>query len=198
MGKVVAAIGMILLALEDQSPVNQAGQIRERHAREEMEAYTRLNLSRRRVEDFDRQSTLICQSIVSNSRFTQAALILLQGSGQYRLAGAAGFDDATVNALEALATRIPVTGFLAPGSVPPPSNTPRPSISISILSFFPAMISAASSSPPCLRSRSPADPQLKELSFSPGWTIPTSRSAPSIYFRSKSLPRASSPHAARP
>ena len=32
---------------------------------------------------------------------------LLQTSGHYRLAGAAGFDDATVNALEALATRIP-------------------------------------------------------------------------------------------
>jgi signal transduction histidine kinase len=118
MSKVVAAIGMILLALEDQLAINQTGQIRERHAREELEAYTRLNLARRRVDEFDRQATLICQSIVSNSRFKQAALVLLQNTGHYRLAGGAGFDDATVNALEALVTRIPVAGFLDPGSGP--------------------------------------------------------------------------------
>ena len=117
MAKVVAAIGMILLALEDQLATNQAGQGRERHAREEMEAYTRLNLARRRVEDFDRQAALVCQAIVSNSRFEQAALILLQGSGHYTLAGAAGFDDATITALEALVTRISVTGFLDPVNV---------------------------------------------------------------------------------
>jgi signal transduction histidine kinase len=118
LSKVIAAIGMILLTLEDQLAANQAGHMRERHAREELEAYTRLNLSRRRVDDFDRQATSICQAIVSNSRFKQTALILLQGSGHYRLAGAAGFDDATVNGLEALVARIPVAGFLDPGSSP--------------------------------------------------------------------------------
>ncbi|MGA7859863.1 MAG: histidine kinase dimerization/phospho-acceptor domain-containing protein, partial [Terracidiphilus sp.] len=76
-------------------------------------------LSRRRVEDFDRQANLICQTVVASSRFTQAALILLQSSGQYRLAGAAGIDDAPISALEALATRIPAAGFLAPGSLQP-------------------------------------------------------------------------------
>jgi signal transduction histidine kinase len=119
MGKVVAAVGMILLTLEDELAVKQLAHTREEHARKEMEAYTRLTLARRRVEDFDRQSTLICQTIASNSRFSQAALILLQGTGQYRLAGAAGLDDATVNALEALAARIPVKGFLEPGSAEP-------------------------------------------------------------------------------
>jgi signal transduction histidine kinase len=119
MGKVVAAVGMILIALEDQLAIRQTAQNRERHAREELEAYTRLTLFRRRIDDFDRQSTLICQTIVANSRFTQAALILLHGSGQYRLAGAAGLDDATVNALEALAVRIPVKGFLDPASSTP-------------------------------------------------------------------------------
>jgi signal transduction histidine kinase len=119
MGKVVAAIGMILLALEDQLGVRQAAQVRERSARKELEAYTRIMLSRRRIDDFDRQSTLVCQTVVANSRFSQAALILLQSSGQYRLAGAAGLDDATVNALESLAIRIPAKGFLDPGSITP-------------------------------------------------------------------------------
>ena len=116
MGKVLAAIGMILLALEDQLFVNQAGRLRERHAREEMEAYTRLNLARRRVEDFDGQAAAVCHSIVENSRFKQAALVLLQATGHFRLSGAAGFDDATVNALEALAARLPAGGFLENGS----------------------------------------------------------------------------------
>ena len=119
MSKVVAAIGMILIALEDQLATNQAGEKRERHAREEMEAYTRLNLARRRVEDFDRQAGMVCQSIVANSRFKQAAIVFLQGSGHYQLCGSAGFDDATLTALEALALRIPVTGFLDPENVPP-------------------------------------------------------------------------------
>ncbi len=70
-----------------------------------------LRSRRRRIDDFDHQSTLICQTIVANSRFTQAALILLQNSGQYRLAGAAGFDDATVNALEALLRPHPRDGL---------------------------------------------------------------------------------------
>lgn len=119
MGAVVAAIGMILLALEDQLTLQETARERERRARKEIESYSRVVLSRRRVEDFDRQANLICQTVASNSRFSQAALILVQGSGLFRLAGSAGFDDALLSALEALATRIPVAGFLAPGSSPP-------------------------------------------------------------------------------
>lgn len=119
MGKVVAAIGMILLILEDQLAANQAAQLRERRARRELEAYTKLALSRRRMEDFDRQANEICQAVVENSRFAQAALLLLDASGHYRLAGAAGMDVATTKALEPLAARIPVAGFLAEGSAPP-------------------------------------------------------------------------------
>jgi signal transduction histidine kinase len=118
MGKVLAAVGMILLALEDQLYANKIAELRERRARKELEAYANLILSRRRIEDFDRQSGEICQTIVANSRFTQAALILLRGSGRYRLAGSAGLDDPVVTALDQLAVRLPVAGFLAPGAAP--------------------------------------------------------------------------------
>ncbi len=117
MSKAVAAMGMILLALEDQLAINNAAQKRERRARRELEAYTNLILSRRRLEDFDRQGSEICQTVVANSRFAQAAL-LLQSSGVYRLAGTAGLDTATAVALDELAARIEVAGFLAPGSAP--------------------------------------------------------------------------------
>jgi signal transduction histidine kinase len=117
LGKVVAALGLILLALEDQVALNQAGRERERRARRELEAYTDLILSRRRVEDFDRQAAEICETVTSHSRFSQAVL-LLQSAGRYRVAGAAGLDPAIVTALDDLAGRIPIEGFLAPDSVP--------------------------------------------------------------------------------
>jgi signal transduction histidine kinase len=118
MAKVVAALGMILLALEDELAINQASQERERRARRELEAYANLNLSRRRVEDFDRQGPEICRTVVENSRFAQAALLLLDSSARYRLTGAAGLDAATVKALSAAVGRVLVSGFLTPGSTP--------------------------------------------------------------------------------
>lgn len=119
LGKVITAIGLIVLALEDQLIRRKTAEERERSTRKELEAYTAVVLSRRRVEDFDRQASLICQTVTLSSRFSQAALILLQGSGQYRLAGAAGIDDAALNALEALVARIVPAGFLAQGANPP-------------------------------------------------------------------------------
>ncbi|MGO9433559.1 MAG: sensor histidine kinase [Terracidiphilus sp.] len=118
-GKVLAAVGMIVLVLEDQLANEQVAQDRERRARNELEAYTKIVLSRRRVEDFDRQANQVCQTITANSRFAQAALLYQQASGQFRLAGSDGFDDAAQTALEALTARIPAPGFLAPGSSPP-------------------------------------------------------------------------------
>lgn len=118
MGKVVAALGMILLALEDQLAINKAGKERERRSRRELEAYANPMLVRRRVEDFDRQGKEICQLVVDHSRFSQAAL-MLETSGRYHLAGAVGMDPAVVNALDSLVARIPVACFLAPGSASP-------------------------------------------------------------------------------
>jgi len=117
MGKVVAAMGMILLALEDELAINRAARMRERRARRELEAYTKLILSRRRVEDFDQRGTEICETVVMHSRFAQAALLLAY-TGRFRLAGSAGLDTATAKALDELAARISGTEFLAPGSAP--------------------------------------------------------------------------------
>jgi signal transduction histidine kinase len=117
MAKVVAAVGMILLVLEDELAMNKASQERERMARRELEAYTNLILSRRRVEDFDRQAAEICETVVAHSRFAQAAL-LLENGGRFRLAGAAGLDTLMASALGDLAGRIPMEGFLVPGSAP--------------------------------------------------------------------------------
>jgi signal transduction histidine kinase len=118
MAKVGTALGLIMLTLENELRTNLAAGERERRARRELEAYHGLVLSRRRLEDFDQQAIEICQTVVSHSRFSRAALLLLQPTGLYCLAGAAGFDGATAKSLNALAQRIPVATFLARGSAP--------------------------------------------------------------------------------
>jgi signal transduction histidine kinase len=112
MAKVAAALGLILLALESELAANQAAGAREHRARREMEAYSALSLTRQRVEDFDRQADQICKAVAENSRFSQAALLLLHPLGMYRIAGSAGLDSATLRALDSLALRIPVAEFL--------------------------------------------------------------------------------------
>lgn len=119
MAKVVTALGLILLVLENELQANKATGDRERRARKEMEAYTSLVLTRRRLEDFDRQADEVCQTIVENSRFAQAALLLLQPAGAYALAGASGVGHATRKAIDSMAARLPVGGFLAPASARP-------------------------------------------------------------------------------
>jgi len=118
LSKAVAALGMIVLALEDELNFNKAGRERERRARLQLEAYTNLMLARRRVEDFDRQAPDICEVVVKHGRFAQAAL-LLESGGRYRLAGYAGIEAAIAKPLGELAQRIPVQGFLAPDVTPP-------------------------------------------------------------------------------
>jgi len=117
LAKVVAAVGMILLVLEDELARNEAAQEREHRARRQLEAYANLILTWRRVEDFDRQSTAICETVAEQSRFSQVAL-LLESSGCYRLAGSAGFDTAAVKALADLAGRIRAMDFLVSSASP--------------------------------------------------------------------------------
>jgi signal transduction histidine kinase len=118
MGKVVAALGLILLALEDQLSINRAAAEQERRARRELESYSSLVLSRRRVEEFDLDAGRICQVVAENSRFSQVALVLQQANATFRVNGSAGLDPATEAALELLVRRVTPEGFLAPEKYP--------------------------------------------------------------------------------
>lgn len=119
LGPVLVAVGLFVLALEDEVSRMRTARTREHHARTELEAYTRMALSRRRLEDFDRHAPLLCQAIAENSRFAQVALILRPTSGPYRLAGTAGLDESLRGALDALAGRLPSTGFPTPETATP-------------------------------------------------------------------------------
>lgn len=123
--KVATALGLILLALENELGANEAAREREHRARRELEAYSALELSRRRVEDFDRQGDHICETIATHSRFSRVALVFLHSTGIYRLAGSAGFDGATLKALDSLVARTSLADFLQTPSASPAAENSR-------------------------------------------------------------------------
>jgi signal transduction histidine kinase len=117
LGKVIVAMGLILLVLEDEVEKNQTAQQRERRVRLELEAYARQTLSARSLEEFDRESARLCSMIVEHSRFAGAALVVRGSSGAYRLVGYAGMDGAIAGALDSLVQRLPQSCFVT-GSEP--------------------------------------------------------------------------------
>jgi signal transduction histidine kinase len=107
LGKVIVAMGLILLALEDEVEKNQTAQRRERRVRLELEAYARQALTARSLEEFDRDSGQLCAMIVEHSCFSGAAIVVRSGTGAFTLVGYAGMDGAVAGALDALARRLP-------------------------------------------------------------------------------------------
>ena len=108
LGKVMAALGMVALALEDEIALNEAAQRRDRRARVELEQYAKLDLSAIASPDFEICYDHICQEIVQVSRFRQAAIFIRSVERNYYLAGKAGMEGALAGALEELGKRLTV------------------------------------------------------------------------------------------
>jgi two-component system NtrC family sensor kinase len=115
LGKVVLAMGLILLVLEDEVEKNETATQRERRVRLELEAYARQALTARNLEEFDRESSQLCAMIVEHSCFSGAAMLVRSAAGGFTLVGYAGMDGATAGALDALAQRLPATCFATEG-----------------------------------------------------------------------------------
>jgi len=103
--KVIAAVGMIVLVLEDEIASNKSAQLRDRRARLEMERYTEVFLEAMPIEEDTRQYDQICEAIAAASRFRQAAIIVRGPEGRFRMVGRAGIEGALAGALDALARR---------------------------------------------------------------------------------------------
>ncbi|HKR26734.1 MAG TPA: histidine kinase dimerization/phospho-acceptor domain-containing protein, partial [Acidobacteriaceae bacterium] len=106
--KVVAAIGMILLVLEEEIGANVAARQRDRRTRLEMERYTALYVAGIPVEDEGASDDEVCRTIAEVSRFSQAAIFMRSADGRFVLAGQAGMDGALTGALDAMARRTSV------------------------------------------------------------------------------------------
>jgi len=103
--KVITAVGMIVLVLEDEIASNRAAQDRDRRARREMEKYTEVYLEDIPFEEEGGQYDGLCATITSVSRFRQAAIFVLTPDGRFRLAGRSGIDGALEGVLDAMARR---------------------------------------------------------------------------------------------
>jgi signal transduction histidine kinase len=116
LGKVLVAMGLILLVLEDEVEKNQKAQQREREVRLELEAYARQSLTARSLEDFDRDSSQLCYMITEHSHFASASMIVRGSTGSYTLVGYAGMDGATAGALDAMVQRLPAASLTTGGT----------------------------------------------------------------------------------
>ncbi|HMD20285.1 MAG TPA: HAMP domain-containing sensor histidine kinase [Alloacidobacterium sp.] len=104
--KVMTAVGMILIVLEDELAQNQAAKERDHRARVEMERYAEIDLSLLSDVNAEAAYQHACEVIVEVSRFSQAALLLRSVEGNFYAAGHAGMEDALVAGLDALGRRV--------------------------------------------------------------------------------------------
>lgn len=103
--KVITAMGMIVLVLEDEIASNQAAQQRDRRARRELEKYAALSLAATPFDEETRQYDPVCAAVAEVSRFSQIAVFMRTVDGSFRLCGRAGIGGALEGALDALARR---------------------------------------------------------------------------------------------
>jgi two-component system, NtrC family, sensor kinase len=103
--KVVTAVGMIVLVLEDEIAFNEAAQQRDRRARRELEKYASLSLEATPFGDENREFDGVCAAVAEASRFSQVAIFTRSVEGNFRLSGRAGMSGALEGALDALARR---------------------------------------------------------------------------------------------
>ncbi len=111
LSKVMLAIGLLLLAMEDEIDANVLAGRRERTIRTELQSYADQHLTARSLAQFEQQSARICAMIAAESRFRRVALVLRQRSGRLSVVGSAGLDRATVGALDAVLDRMPSTAL---------------------------------------------------------------------------------------
>ncbi len=103
--KVVTAVGMIVLVLEDELIRNEVAQKRDRRVRTEMEQYAQLDMSAVPRRNAGFRYDRICEAIARVSRFRQAAILLRSVEQNYRMVGSAGMDGALAGALDSLGQR---------------------------------------------------------------------------------------------
>ncbi|MBV8630540.1 MAG: hypothetical protein JOZ83_06415 [Silvibacterium sp.] len=103
--KVVTAVGMIVLVLEDELIRNEEAQRREHRVRREMEQYSSLDLSMVPQRNAAFHYERICETIAAASRFGQTAILLRSAEQNFRIIGCAGIDGALAGALDSLGMR---------------------------------------------------------------------------------------------
>ncbi len=102
---VIACLAGAVWLLRQQVQIHLAERRRERRVREEIEAYARLDV--RLSSDADERflSTVVCRVVAEKSRFYRVALLVRDAEGRLYVAGSAGMESKTVQAVQQWAGR---------------------------------------------------------------------------------------------
>jgi signal transduction histidine kinase len=103
--KVMTAVGMVLIVLEDELAQNRAAKERDHRARMEMERYSEIDLSLLSGVNEEAAYQRACEVIAEVSRFSQALLLLRSVEGHFHAVAHAGMEDELVAGLDALGRR---------------------------------------------------------------------------------------------
>ena len=104
--KVLTAMGMIVLVVEDETLQNEAAQMRDRRTREEMEQYSRLDLSMATYRDFGVQYDSVCEAITRASRFRQSLILMLEVSRDFQVVASSGIGAELTETFNALGRQL--------------------------------------------------------------------------------------------
>lgn len=104
--KVITAVGMIVLVLEDELMVTDSVRNREERTREEMKRYSEVYLSGAPYRDFGIPYEKLCEVITSFSRFQQAAILLRGADRSFFVAGRAGMDEGVMRAVDEIGRQL--------------------------------------------------------------------------------------------
>ncbi|HCT59671.1 MAG TPA: two-component sensor histidine kinase [Acidobacterium sp.] len=111
MAKVVAAIGMIVLVLEDELAAHDEAKQNERRAHMELEEYARLDFLPSAAQEIAASFEPVCRAIAQYSRFARAALLLRAPDGSFAVAAYAGLEAATLSMLHTLSGNLDEDGL---------------------------------------------------------------------------------------
>jgi signal transduction histidine kinase len=104
--KVMTAVGMILIVLEDEVTQNKAAKESDHQARVELERYSQIDLSLLSGVNEEAAYQRVCEDITQVSRFSQALLFLRNIENNFDVIAHAGMDNALVSALGSLGRRV--------------------------------------------------------------------------------------------
>ncbi|HEY6374313.1 MAG TPA: HAMP domain-containing sensor histidine kinase, partial [Edaphobacter sp.] len=101
----IACLAGAVWLLRQQVQIHLAARRRERKVREEIEAYARLDVRLSADVDVRFLSVAVCRVVAEKSRFYRVALLVRDAEGRLYVAGSAGMEDKTVQAVQQWAAR---------------------------------------------------------------------------------------------
>lgn len=104
--RVLTAVGMIVLVMEDEIATNRATHARDQQAQREMQRYAELYMEAMPYESSKDEYDETCRAITEVSRFAQAAVFLRNAGGTFRLAGQSGLSAEQAAALDGMAREV--------------------------------------------------------------------------------------------